>query len=44
MNAKLWDLAKPIDRLIRSRAEVDPRALADPSVPIDELAGALVSA
>jgi 3-phenylpropionate/trans-cinnamate dioxygenase ferredoxin reductase subunit len=44
MNANLWDLAKPIERLIRSRAEVDPGALADPSVPIDELAGEMVSA
>ncbi len=44
MNANLWDLAKPIERLIRSRAEVDPGALADPSVPIDEVAGAMVSA
>jgi 3-phenylpropionate/trans-cinnamate dioxygenase ferredoxin reductase subunit len=39
MNANTWDVAKPIERLIRSRAVVDPRALADPAVPIDELAG-----
>ena len=44
MNANLWDLAKPIDRLIRSRAEVDPRALADPAVPVDDLAAAVLSA
>jgi 3-phenylpropionate/trans-cinnamate dioxygenase ferredoxin reductase component len=39
MNANIHDLAKPIERLIRSRAVVDPRALEDPSVPIDDLAG-----
>jgi 3-phenylpropionate/trans-cinnamate dioxygenase ferredoxin reductase subunit len=37
MNANMWDVARPIERLIRSRAVVDPGALADPSVPIDEL-------
>jgi 3-phenylpropionate/trans-cinnamate dioxygenase ferredoxin reductase subunit len=44
MNANVWDVAKPIERLIRSRAVVDPRALADPSVSIDELAGIAVPA
>lgn len=39
MNANIWDMAKPIERLIRSRADVDPDALADASVAIDELAG-----
>ena len=39
MNANVWDVAKPIERLIRSRAVVDVNALADPSVAIDELAG-----
>ncbi|HET7726057.1 MAG TPA: FAD-dependent oxidoreductase, partial [Candidatus Limnocylindrales bacterium] len=39
MNANVWDVAKPIERLIRSRAVVDPDALADPSVPMGELAG-----
>lgn len=38
MNANIWDVAKPIERLIRSRAAVDAAALADASVPIDELA------
>jgi len=38
MNANVWDVAKPIERLIRSRAVVDPDALADSSVKIDELA------
>ena len=36
MNANIWDVAKPIERLIRSRAIVDVDALVDPSVPIDE--------
>jgi 3-phenylpropionate/trans-cinnamate dioxygenase ferredoxin reductase subunit len=35
MNANIWDVAKPIERLIRSRAAVDP----DASLAIDELAG-----
>ena len=29
MNANIWDVAKPIERLIRSRAVVDPAVLAD---------------
>ena len=36
MNANIWDVAKPIERLIRSRAIVDVDALVDPSIPIDE--------
>ncbi|MFL5756712.1 MAG: NAD(P)/FAD-dependent oxidoreductase [Chloroflexota bacterium] len=38
MNANVWDVAKPIERLIRSRSAVEADALADPSVQIDELA------
>ena len=37
MNANIWDVAKPIERLIRSRALVDADRLADSSVPIEEL-------
>jgi 3-phenylpropionate/trans-cinnamate dioxygenase ferredoxin reductase subunit len=37
MNANIWDVAKPIEALIRARAVVDPALLADPSVPLDEL-------
>jgi 3-phenylpropionate/trans-cinnamate dioxygenase ferredoxin reductase subunit len=37
MNANIWDVAKPIERLIRSRAIVDVDALADPSIPIEEV-------
>jgi 3-phenylpropionate/trans-cinnamate dioxygenase ferredoxin reductase component len=43
MNANVWDVAKPIERLIRSRAAVDASALADPSVAIDELAGSVAA-
>jgi 3-phenylpropionate/trans-cinnamate dioxygenase ferredoxin reductase subunit len=39
MNANIWDVSKPIERLIRSRAVVDEDALADASVAIDDLAG-----
>ena len=44
MNANVWDVAKPIEKLIRSRAVVDPDALADPSVPIGEAAGVRAAA
>ena len=37
MNANIWDVAKPIELLIRSRAVVDPAVLADPSIPIEEV-------
>jgi 3-phenylpropionate/trans-cinnamate dioxygenase ferredoxin reductase subunit len=43
MNVNVWDVAKPIERLIRSRATVDIDALQDPSFPIDavgDVAGA----
>src|SRR3954469_234482 len=35
-----WDSKKPLDRLIESRAVIDPGAFADPAIPLDELAGA----
>ena len=44
MNANIWDVAKPIERLIRSRAIVDPDSLADASVAIDEVGGAATAA
>jgi 3-phenylpropionate/trans-cinnamate dioxygenase ferredoxin reductase subunit len=44
MNANIWDVAKPIERLIRSRAVVDAAALADASVPIDQLAASASTA
>jgi 3-phenylpropionate/trans-cinnamate dioxygenase ferredoxin reductase subunit len=39
MNANVWKVSKPIDRLIRSQAVVDAHALSDPEVPLEELAG-----
>ena len=39
MNVNVWDVADQIERLVVSGAVVDPQRLADPSVPIDELAG-----
>jgi hypothetical protein len=44
MNANIWDAAKPIEGLIRSRAVIAPDALADSAVPIAELAGLAVLA
>ncbi|HET9852110.1 MAG TPA: FAD-dependent oxidoreductase [Candidatus Limnocylindrales bacterium] len=40
MNANAWDVGKPIERLIRSRAIVDPAALADGDLPLEQLAAA----
>jgi 3-phenylpropionate/trans-cinnamate dioxygenase ferredoxin reductase subunit len=40
MNVNVWDVNDPIQRLIRERVKVDDRRLADPGVPIDELAAA----
>ncbi len=37
MNVNVWDVAKPIERLIRSRSVVDEHALIDPSTPIAEV-------
>jgi 3-phenylpropionate/trans-cinnamate dioxygenase ferredoxin reductase component len=38
MNVNVWDVAEPIQRLIRDRAAVDDRRLADPDVPLEQLA------
>ena len=38
MNVNVWDVTDPIQALIRSRARVDPAALADPDVPLEDLA------
>jgi 3-phenylpropionate/trans-cinnamate dioxygenase ferredoxin reductase subunit len=43
MNVNVWDVGKPIERLIRSRAVVDPDVLVDASVAIDALAGVPVA-
>jgi 3-phenylpropionate/trans-cinnamate dioxygenase ferredoxin reductase component len=34
----VWDVTDPIQQLIRGRIPVDDRRLADPDVPLDELA------
>jgi 3-phenylpropionate/trans-cinnamate dioxygenase ferredoxin reductase subunit len=38
MNVNVWDVTDPIQALIRSRARADPAALADPDVPLEDLA------
>jgi 3-phenylpropionate/trans-cinnamate dioxygenase ferredoxin reductase subunit len=40
MNVGIWDVADAIERLIRSRAPIDERRLADPDVPLENLAPA----
>ncbi|MEU0737977.1 FAD-dependent oxidoreductase [Streptomyces sp. NPDC006134] len=37
MNVNVWDVTDTVQRLIRSRAQVDTEALADPHVPLDGL-------
>jgi 3-phenylpropionate/trans-cinnamate dioxygenase ferredoxin reductase subunit len=39
MNMNIWDVTEPIRTLIGSRAKVDDKRLADPDVPLEELAG-----
>jgi 3-phenylpropionate/trans-cinnamate dioxygenase ferredoxin reductase component len=39
MNVNVWDVTDAIQRLIRERVAVDDRRLADPGVPLEELAG-----
>lgn len=39
MNVNVWDVTAPIQQLIRSRAQVDPQTLGDPTVALAELAG-----
>jgi 3-phenylpropionate/trans-cinnamate dioxygenase ferredoxin reductase component len=43
MGLNVWDVTEPIEALIRSRAPVDARRLADPDMPLDELAGAVAA-
>jgi 3-phenylpropionate/trans-cinnamate dioxygenase ferredoxin reductase component len=40
MNVNVWDVIDPIQRLIAERVAVDDRRLADPDVPLGELAPA----
>ncbi|PJM97086.1 NAD(P)/FAD-dependent oxidoreductase [Streptomyces sp. CB01373] len=37
MNVNVWDVTDPIQHLIRTRAQVDTEALADPHVPLESL-------
>ena len=38
MNANVWDVAEPIQALIRDRVAADPELLADPDTPLESLA------
>lgn len=38
MNANIWDAGDALEALVTARAEVDPAALADASVPLEDLA------
>jgi 3-phenylpropionate/trans-cinnamate dioxygenase ferredoxin reductase component len=40
MNVNVWDVTDAIQQLIRSRVPVDDRQLADPDVPLEQLASA----
>jgi 3-phenylpropionate/trans-cinnamate dioxygenase ferredoxin reductase subunit len=40
MNVNVWEVTDPIRRLIGQRLSVDDRRLADPDVPLDQLASA----
>jgi 3-phenylpropionate/trans-cinnamate dioxygenase ferredoxin reductase subunit len=40
MNLNVWDVNEAVQRLIRARAPVEDRRLADPAVPLDELVAA----
>ena len=40
MNVNVWEVADPIQELIRERVPVDPNRLRDPDVPLQELAKA----
>jgi 3-phenylpropionate/trans-cinnamate dioxygenase ferredoxin reductase subunit len=43
MSLNVWTVTEPIQALIRSRAPVDARRLADPAVPLEDLAGAVAA-
>ncbi|MFF3952046.1 NAD(P)/FAD-dependent oxidoreductase [Streptomyces sp. NPDC001890] len=40
MNVNVWDVTETVQGLIRSGRQIDPDALADPSVPLESLGGA----
>ena len=37
MNVNVWDVNEDVQRLIRSRQEIDPAALRDQGTPLGEL-------
>ncbi len=39
MNANVWDVIEPIKALIRDGQPLDPARLADPDIPLDQVAG-----
>jgi len=39
MNVNVWGVIDQVRELIRSRAPVDPKQLADPDVPLDAVTG-----
>ncbi len=39
MNANVWDVVEPIQTLIRSGLPIDPQRLANPNIPLDQVAG-----
>jgi 3-phenylpropionate/trans-cinnamate dioxygenase ferredoxin reductase component len=41
MNANIWDVTEPVQALIRGGWSVDPARLADPDIPLDQVAGEL---
>ncbi|WP_406014994.1 FAD-dependent oxidoreductase [Streptomyces sp. NBC_00984] len=38
MNVNVWDVTETVQQLVRSGRQIDPDALADPSVPLESLA------
>jgi 3-phenylpropionate/trans-cinnamate dioxygenase ferredoxin reductase subunit len=43
MNAGVWDVTEPVQALIRGGWPVDPARLADPDIPLDQVAGELTA-
>jgi 3-phenylpropionate/trans-cinnamate dioxygenase ferredoxin reductase subunit len=43
MNVNVWDVTEPIQQMIRSKQTIDASRLADPDVPLEELAPAAAS-
>jgi 3-phenylpropionate/trans-cinnamate dioxygenase ferredoxin reductase subunit len=37
MNVNIWDVVEPIQRLIRSNADIDTARLEDPATPLEEI-------